>query len=300
MHRSFCALALGLAGLTGVASAQDADLIFGERTAALAMDQNCDLFSSSERAALEAARLQARGALLRSGISAARLQAYSHDISANAGSRACDAPEVLAMRARVAVAFEGYLRVGNMSFPGDTFSWFANRQVLTEEPVWALLQDTGDIRVGVSLIDKEIRFTIALPSATAYSAAILVMRDQAREPRLYDATLGGMFPGPQGAEWAHWTPPDYARRMVWASDQSDGNAASVLADAVQGRVFRFPLSAVEELAALDPREAARFDLLDSNGQRAATHYFEVGDFAAAVAFLRAAFDQLPESGLPES
>jgi hypothetical protein len=300
MHRSFCALALGLAGLTGMASAQDADLIFGERTAALAMDQHCGLFSDSERAALEAARLQARGALLRSGISAARLQAYSHDISTDAGSRACDAPEVLAMRARVAVAFEGYLRVGNMSFPGDTFSWIADRQVLTEEPVWALLQDTGEIRVGVSSIDEDLGFTVALPRDTPYSAAVLVMRDLEREPRLYDATLGGMFPGPQGAPWAHWTPPDYARRMVWGSDQSTGAAAGILANAPQGRVFRFPLSAVDALAALDPREGARIDLLDSNGQRVATHYFEVGDFAAAVAFLRAAFDQLPESGLPES
>ena len=300
MRRAIQAMAVGLFALAGTASAQNADLIFGERTAALAMDQQCALFTDRQRAALEAARLQARGALLRSGVTPAQLQAYGDEIAGDAGSRACDAEETLAMRARVLTAFEAYLRVPNMRFPGDDFAWFADRQVITDLPVWALLQDTGRIRAGVSSVDGEFGFTIALPVRGNYFSAILVTRDTDRAPTLYDPTMGGMFAGPVNARWASWTPPDYARKRVWASDQIDGPAADALAGAAQGHVFRFPWSAVEQLAALDPRETAYIDLLDRNGERIASEYFEIGDFAAAGAFLRAAIPEGSDISWPES
>jgi hypothetical protein len=300
MRCAFHALALSLFGLTSAASAQDADLIFGERTAALAMDAHCDLFTDRQRAALDAARLQARGALLRSGIAPGQIQAYGDEIAADAGSRDCDSAEILAMHDRVLTAFEGYLRIGNMTFPGIAFSWFANRQILTDEPVWALLQDTGRIRAGISRVDGDISFTIALPDSGEYISAILVMRDTQRAPELYDPTMGGMFAGPASASWAQWTPPEYARRLVWASDQMDGPAADALAGASQGHVFRFPPSVVQQLGRLDPRETARIDLMGRNGERVASDYFEIGDFAAAIAFLRAAISDASQIDLPES
>lgn len=300
MRPAFKALAFGLFGLAGAAHAQDADLIFGERTAAMAMDTHCALFTARQRAALDAARLQARGALLRSGISPAQIQAYGQGIANDAGGRDCDAPETTAMRDRVLVAFEGYLRVPNMTFPGTAFSWLADRQILTEEPVWALIQDTGQIRAGVSVIDGELRFTIALPDTGQFISAILVMRNITREPRLYDPTMAGMFAGPADAAWAHWTPPEYARQQVWASDQMDGAPAQALSGTEQGHLFRFPISVVQQLAALDPRETARVDLMDRNGDRVASNYFEIGDFAAAIAFLRAAIPEDSQIELPGS
>lgn len=300
MRRAIQAMAMGLFALAGNAQAQNADLIFGERTAALAMDQHCALFTDRQRAALEAARLQARGALLRSGISPAQLQAYGDEFADDAGARACDAEETLAMRARVLTAFEGYLRVPNMAFPGETYSWTADRQIITDEPVWALLEDTGRIRTGISSVDGELRFTVALPRGGNYISAILVMRDIARAPTLYDPTMGGMFAGPANASWARWTPPDYARKLVWASDQMNGPAANALAGVASGHVFRFPVSVVQQLAALDPRETAHIDLMDRNGERIASEYFEIGDFAAAIAFLRAAIPDDSEIDLPES
>ncbi|WP_417489522.1 hypothetical protein [Maricaulis sp.] len=300
MRCAFHALALGLFGLTAAAGAQDADLIFGERTAALAMDAHCDLFTDRQRAALDAARLQARGALLRSGIAPDQIQAYGAEIAAEARRRDCVSSEVLAMRDRVLTAFDGYLRVGNMTFPGIAFSWFANRQILTDEPVWALLQDTGRIRVGISRVEGDISFTIALPNGGNYISAVLVTRNMQSAPELYDPTMGGMFAGPASASWAQWTPPDYARRLVWASDQMNGPAADALAGAPQGHVFRFPPSVVQQLGRLDPRETARIDLMGRNGERVASDYFEIGDFAAAVAFLRAAISDTSQIELPES
>lgn len=300
MRSAFHALALGLFGLTSAASAQTADLIFGERTAALAMDTNCALFTDRQRAALDAARLQARGALLRSGVTPAQIQVYGDEITADAGSRDCDADEVLAMQNRVLVAFEGYLRVPNMTFPGTAFSWLANRQILTDEPVWALLQDTGRVRVGISRVDGDISFTIALPNGGNYISAILVMRNTQRAPDLYDPTMGGMFAGPANAGWAQWTPPEFARNLVWASDQMNGPAADALAGVTAGHVFRFPPSVVLQLGQLDPRETARIDLMGRNGDRVASDYFEIGDFAAAIAFLRAAIPDGSQIDLPES
>lgn len=299
MRRAIQAMGVGLFALAGNASAQNADLIFGERTAALAMDQNCDLFTDRQRAALEAARLQARGALLRSGITTAQLQNYGDLIAGDAVALDCGADEILAMRARVLTAFEGYLRIPNMAFPGDAFSWTADRQIITDEPVWALLEDTGRIRAGISSVEGEIRFTIALPERGDYFSAILVMRNIERAPDLYDPTMGGLFAGPANAPWARWTPPDFARKLVWASDQMDGPAAATLADAPGGHVFRFPVSVVQQLAALDPREAAHIDLMGRNGERIASEYFEIGDFAAAIAFLLAAVDENTQISLPE-
>lgn len=300
MRRAIQAMAVGLFALGGNASAQNADLIFGERTAALAMDQHCTLFTDRQRAALEAARLQARGALLRSGITPSQLQDYGDEIAANATALACDAEEILAMQARVLTAFEGYMRVPNMAFPGDTFAWRADRQIITDEPVWALLQDTGRVRAGISSVGGEIGFTVALPAGGNYISAILVMRNIDRAPNLYDPTMGGMFAGPANAPWARWTPPDYARRLVWASGQMDGPAANTLAGAAQGHVFRFPISVVQQLAELDPRETAHIDLMNRNGERVASEYFEIGDFAAAIAFLIAAIDENTPISLPES
>tara|TARA_R110002095_G_scaffold154441_1_gene134231 strand:- start:365 stop:1267 length:903 start_codon:yes stop_codon:yes gene_type:complete len=300
MRRAIQAMALGLFALAGNANAQNADLIFGERTAALAMDQHCALFTDRQRAALDAARLQARGALLRSGITPARLQAYGDDIAGDAAALACDAEDVVAMRSRVLVAFEGYLRVPNMAFPGDAFIWTADRQVITDQPVWALLQDTGRIRAGISSVDGEFRFTVALPTGGDFISAILVTRNTERAPALYDPTMGGLFPGPVNAPWARWTPPDFARKLVWASDQISGPDADALANAAQGHVFRFPVSVVHQLAALDPRETAHIDLMNRNGERIASEYFEIGDFAAAIAFLRAAIPEGSDINLPES
>lgn len=55
-------LGLGLASATAPALADDAAAaIFGERQLAMAVDTRCGLFTQSQRTALDAARLQARG-----------------------------------------------------------------------------------------------------------------------------------------------------------------------------------------------------------------------------------------------
>lgn len=284
-------LALGLAGLNSVAYAQSAEEIFAERSLAMALDTQCGLFSDAERAALDAARLQARGALLRSGIPSQRLREFSQQIESETRTRPCLDQETLDIRDRVTSAFSAYRLIPSMSFPGENYGWEADRMVLLAETGWVILQDTGDIRIGVAGIDEDFMFTIAPTSNQVFSAAILVLRDMDKAPELYDPTAGGLFDGPTEAPWARWTPPDHARRTIWASNKVSSESSGQLTDTVSQDVFRFPDSAALEMAERDPRETARIDFLDNNGDRAASSYIEIGDFGAALAFIQAV---LPE------
>jgi hypothetical protein len=278
---------LALAGLTSPVMANNAGEQFGERELALALDDRCHLFSPAQRAALDAARLQARGILLRGGVTHTALDDYSRELEAQADATQCSRPEVDDLRLRVVEAFIAWQRVRDMEFPGGAFGWTATRSFIAGTPGWAVLQDTGELRVGISRDGDNHRFTVAMPRVENAVSAVLVMRDPGRAPELYDPTMGGHFPAPAGAGWADFTPPNFARSMIWASGQGDRADTAALSDGGDGLVFHFSGRAADALAVLDPRETARVELLGRNGEPLAVHYFEIGDFAAARAFLRA-------------
>lgn len=54
--------------------------------------------------------------------------------------------------------------------------------------------------------------------------------------------------------------------------------------------FGFSETALAAFADLDPREAARIEAFNAEGDLVATHYVGVGDFAAALAFVRSSPD----------
>jgi len=281
------ALALTPAGHTQ----SQAETTFAERTLAISLHTRCDLFSDVEKAALEAARLQARGVLLRNGTSVRDLQRFTGDIGARADTLACSDPQTLDIQTRVSDAFAAYRLIPDMSFPADTFAWEADRTALLAETDWVIVQDTEDVRVGIAGIAGEFLFTIAPMDATRYSAAILVLRDTERERDIYDPTADGLFDGPSEAPWARWTPPEYAHRTIWAQARITGDVIEPLTGVLSGIAFRYSDAAAIALSQLDPRETARIDFLDESGELAASHYIEVGDFGAALAFLQAV---LPE------
>ena len=155
--------------------------------------------------------------------------------------------------------------------------------------------DTGTLRVGLSRLDDRIRFSAAMPATPGAVSAVLVLRDMRREPDLYDPTLDGHFPAPAGAEWADWTPPDYARALVWASGRGTAAEQAALSAGGTGLVFHFPESAVDAIIARDPRETARIELIDGHGDTVGHYYFEIGDFGAARAFVRSGNLTVPRS-----
>ncbi|MHA6289219.1 hypothetical protein [Maricaulis sp. CAU 1757] len=280
--------ALCLAALAPAAFANNAEAVFGERELALNLDARCNLFSEAERKALDASRLQARGTLLRGGTSTATLEAKTTAIRDQAARLDCQAPVVADMADRVGSAYAAWMLIQSAEFPGDTFGWNATRFAYPGVESWALYQDTGSLRVGMSVLDERMRLTLALPDAEPRAtAAVLVLRDLDRAPDLYDPTVGGIFAGPADAQWARWTPPAYAKTLNWARGRGDRASVTALTGDADGSVFYFSESAAEALALRDPREAARIELLDRRGEVIAVHHFEVGDFGAGLAFLEA-------------
>ena len=282
-------LGLGLASLAAPALADDATAaIYGERQLALAVDARCDLFTAGQRNALDAARLQARGLLLREGISLHALDDYARELQQQASGIACNDPAVGDLQNRVVDAFAGWVRIPAMDFPGAEFTWTASRGIMPDMPVWSIVQDQGDLKIGVSTRSGQRQLSLTLPGNERATSAILVLRDMERQPTLYDATMGGTYTGPTNAPWARWTPPRFAETRVWASARDAGRTAATLAGEDRATLFDFPISAADALAARDPRETARIELMDRHGHIVARHHIEIGDFAAALAFLRGA------------
>jgi len=287
MRRVITALMAAAAGLSA-ASAQDAADVFGERAMALALNSQCAMFTDSQSAVLEASFLQARNTLLRAGTQPAQLDAVQTDIQREAARKPCNAPEIIALRETVLSAYDAYSRRLRQDFPGGTFGWSARRPTGFETPEWLIHQETGTVEAGIARIDGENHLAITIPGSGDFTSAVMILRDPAREPGLYDPTLGGMFAMPDGAEWVRYAAPDYAMTRVWASGRLSAETVASLSDEGAVRIgYRFGERALEALIERDPREAARIDFLNRRGERVMSHYFEIADFAAALAFLRA-------------
>jgi hypothetical protein len=179
---------------------------------------------------------------------------------------------------RVRGAFAGYGRIWKMSFPGARGAWAADRTAPGKqgEPRWRLLQTQGAVKFGLLADQAGQRLTALFPSASGASGARLVLRDPAKAPRPY------LDPRKSGLAGA--LAPRASSTVILASDM--GPAPEALGGGV---AFAFPASAEKALARLDPREAVAVELVFPSRIRERTRVtlLEVGDFAAAKAFLAA-------------
>lgn len=286
--RAAAALAALLA-TTAPALAQDARTAFDGRSLARALDDRCGLYDAPERAALDAAWLQARGILIRNGADPDELTTRAAGFARRAQPMACDSADAQSIALDVAAAFANWLRVREMDFPGTDRVWLAARPY-PDFPAWTLSQYPvpGDpaLLFGFFHEDGERELAFGQPAAAGASSVRLVIRDTAREQSLTDPSLGGLLRVAGRPDWVRHAPPAHAERMIWASRRDTSGE--------QTR-FVFPDHAVEAIAALDPRETFRVETVNARGQVTRTHFIEVGDFAAGVAFL-AAGDSVPSAG----
>lgn len=279
---------LGLVGAAlvaapGVAHAGAADLYF-ERTVLLAADERCDLLAPEAGAALAAGAAQARGAALREGLSERAVKSVEARARAEASRLACDAPELARAARRAADAYRGFTHIVRMTYPGDQAVWRADRAV-ARNIRWRLAQDAafGRDRMIFGLAGKDAPGALMAVAAFHDGArpygARLVLRDTGR-------TLGPHLPDSAKALSAR-LPPEPRRRAYLAEARSPAGADLLPRDARSGWAFRFPAEAVSALEGLDPREAVAVQFLFT-GDRVRTAYVEVGDFAAARAFVQMA------------
>jgi hypothetical protein len=277
-------LAAALAALPGVAGAQPADLFF-ERMVMSAVDDRCNLFTPGVSAALAAGAEQARGAALRAGSDAKALKTLERDAKSRALYIDCKSAPVANAAARVQNAFAGYQRVQRMTYRGDLTEWRADRGV-GRTARWRLSQsaDFGSNRMIFGLAGREgASALVAVASfadkGTPYSARV-VMRDTGR-------TMGPYLDARTRQPLSGKIPPAAATRSYLAEARSGAEEELLPKGHASGWAFRFPATAVQAMAELDPREAVRVEFL-MTGERVRVAYVEVGDFAAGRAFLQVA------------
>ena len=248
---------------------------FYERAFVVAADARCDLFAPQVGAALTAATAQARGAALRSGAAETDLKAVAARARARAEAVSCADPQLATVRQRVDGAFSGWTRTPRMTFPGDARQWIADRTAWTR-PGWRLRQAST---VGVSPVTfgyggeaggSALTAVVSFVGRSRPNAARLVFRDDARAPRAWLSGKG--------------LAPASSRASVWATAVSTADPALLDEGRRSGQAWRFPASAADRLARLDPRETFLVEFHFRDGSVAAAR-FEAGDFAAGRAFM---------------
>ncbi len=261
-------------------SAPDAATAFAERSALLAASARCPLLTADEATALRAGAQQARGALLRGGWNGARVQALADRAAAAAAARDCDDAAFIQAATQARAGYAAWSRLAAMQFPGAVSPWTVTRAPDAEG--WFLRQAgrAGTV-LGVRMGEDgpEVAFSAPLtPGSPEPAFAVMSFRDAGRAPiSLVEV------PGRAGTGLAATAAPPGMARQIWAQRrmveaQGDGRRIALLT---------FPAAAFEGIAALDPREAIEVRIGRVGSDQGVRVYFEVGDLAAAQAFLSA-------------
>lgn len=261
------------------AAAVGPEVAFAERSALLGADRTCGLFDPGLRAALKAATAQARGVLLRSGWSEARANTLGRRAAAEGGARRCNDPVLAAAATNARAGFDGWTRVMSMRFAGGERAWTARRTRDAEG--FYLRQEMTTPRAATFGVRQEgPRAAVALMIPLAAnepmpSGARMYFRDRARAPR-----SAADLPGRTRTGLAAMAASHNSASVVWTSarrlEQTRDRRAAMLL---------FPDSVITQIVALDPREAIEVEV---DGARGVTRFYvEVGDYAAAQAFLQA-------------
>ncbi|MEE2527043.1 hypothetical protein V0U79_11750 [Hyphobacterium sp. HN65] len=275
-------LIVGLAFLSAGAHAQTHQDSFAQRALARALDDRCALFSDTERLALDGAYLQTRGDLLREGYSAAEIDQSYQQVTRNVSNRPCDDDNVMAIAADIRSAFTAWQRERFQDFVSAPSLWQANRPYAYDSWVISAGLD-GDIplRAGAYNREGEIALTIAAADNSGLASIALVMRDSEAMPGLHDPTLGGLLQFDGLPEWTRFVPPSEGGMRVLPVSRFSAEGIEY---------FRFSEAALDTLRSLDPREAVRIEAFDRQGRMVISRYLGVGDFAAALAFVRSSPD----------
>lgn len=272
------------APLTATAGPLD---LYVERTAMAAADQRCGFFDSGLRSALEAGRLQTRNAALRSGATADDLSRADAQARASARTVICDSEPVAAAAAHVRNAFAGFAKLRQITYPGETADWRADRTASATVHRWRLAQQTdfagGKMVFGLAGRDTRpvLLALVSFEGGQAPYGARLVLRDSSRAAQPYLDLRGDQ-------DLSRRLPPAGALRTYAAEARSKAGLDLRPETMSSGWAFRFPAQAAERLATLHPREAVAVEFLFTQGAPVRRVYVEVGDFAVGHAFLQMA------------
>lgn len=245
-----------------------------ERFGLLELDARCRLLEPGPRVAVQAGAGQARGALLRAGWTPARISTLETAVTRAARDRACNDPRTQAAVADAHDAYTAWANATSMNFPGWTRTWTARRT--TGVNGWRLSQPLETPNGAVFGV-REVR--------NAQTLALILTGDNAATVRMVVRDAARSRPGPLDL-------PARVARGLEAGAPETGSATRAFSGTrtlerrpggVTQSVYAFPHAAFAALLALDPRESVRLEL--STGRTVQIAYVEVGDVAAARAFL---------------
>lgn len=255
-----------IAAVAGAPSLAGPARVHAERVAMAAADRRCGLLSPRDRLRLDAGVAQARGAVLRAGMTEAVADAQAVQARRAIALKPCTDPVLTAEAARLRDSFAALDKVSQMDFVG----WTARRW---GADVWRVVHDApGGARAGLIEAEGGLALAVETPDASPARSARLVLRDMSRARPAEVIALSAAGPSPA------------VTRAIWAgSRRAAESRPRIQAPARAGHLFVFPREAVDAVAALDPREPVWFEI-DRPG-RIERIRVTVADFATARAFL---------------
>ena len=190
---------------------------------------------------------------------------------------------------RVRTAFEGYSRLIRLDFPGDLYVWKADRSVSAQKVLWRLTQDVqqGGEQMRLGLAGRggadSLMAVARFNGSEAPYAARIVMRNRSLTTGAYLDARGESL---RTLPLPRRMPKAGPYEGYVAETRSPAGADLLPPGARTGWAFRFPPQAAAAMADLDPRESLQVEFQFGSGATRRI-YVEVGDFAAARAFLAA-------------
>lgn len=248
---------------------------YGERLTMVFLDRRCDLLVPEEKLAVVAFAAQARGGLLRAGVSPTALDARRDRALADARGLACNAPDVTAEATRLRKAYGGWKMVMRSDLPGQARSWALNRSGLDGWRVWQVLAGEdmapGHVRAGlIRHADGGIRFALEVPDASV-SAIRVHLRDRAILP-LRGGALG-LSPPPRAA----------TIQLNGAQKLPAITRPRVATEPRAGTMMVFGVAETRQIVRADPRDAFEVEIVRRDGSQT-SHVVEAGDIVVGYAF----------------
>lgn len=252
-------------------------------------DRRCNFFEPRIAAVLSAAKLEARGAALKAGVTMLELDRTEARARAKANSQPCNSRDFTLAAANVRKAFEGLSQYRTMRYPGDIAGWNVERINGRRLMSWGVSQRStfgaDSMTFGLAGRNEQVALMAVATFADGArpASARLLIRDLSKlQQPFFDVWAGG-----QRTPLARRVSPDNVARAFPGIGPQPADEHLVPSNPRSSVAFTFPPQAAAAMANLDPREAVvvEFNFLGRGGYVTRRAYIEVGSFAAARAFL---------------
>jgi hypothetical protein len=241
---------------------------FAQRAAMRAIDSRCGLLEDGPRRALTGFMAQARGAALRAGTSAQRLDQIESQAKQAMNTKSCTDPSIKEEAKRIIAAHKGWRAQLTATYTGSKRDWMVDR---SGKDTWRAFQDIGGgTRAGLVSSDGGLSFAVETPDVQS-SGARLFLRDPAKigAPKINRP----LTPPPRSGVNVFVA----ARRQPADSRNRYGQAPRA------GTLFLFSEATTRAVLNADPRDTFELELTNRSGQ-VTRLLVEVGDLVAAYTF----------------